>query len=142
LIALLVLLFPAASAETTLSFKRLDHQHRGPGIEQMEWHALVTDRAELNQKWDRYQMSGEPPRVGFAQRVGIFAGTGGSSSCPLYVHDVQLRRARDRIVVRLANRNDDNGCTDDWRASTFLLSITKKQLPSLEGFQVQVGRAR
>lgn len=133
-------MFVPAAAETTLAFKRVAHQNRGPTADEFKWRALVTQRSGLRHYWERFNMRGEPPRIGFKRRVAVFAGTGGSSSCPPYVEDVRLRRAERRLVVRIVTGRAQGACTDDWVRSTFVLSIRRQDLPPVNDFHVRVRR--
>lgn len=130
------LLLPlAALAETErLQFDRKEAQFHGPN--RFKWAAMARDRGDLRRLWDRYHQRGPLPIIGFENNVAILAGSVGSSSCPLHLHDLRLNRERKRIVVRMYM--SDGICTADVVARTFTLAVARSDLKPLQVGEVRV----
>lgn len=130
-----MLLPMAALADTEpLEFDRKGVQGRGP--DDFMWGAMARDRDDLRRLWDRYNQRGPLPVIRFRKNVAVLAGSGGSSSCPLRLHDLRLNREHERIVVRMYM--SDGVCTDDWRPRTFTVAVARSDLEPLPVRDVQV----
>lgn len=131
-------LAPAFAEGERLDFVRKGVQSRGP--DDSRWGAVAADRDELRRLWDRYEQKGRPPRVRFRKRVAALAGTGGSSSCPLRLHDLRLNRDRKRIVFRVYADlvEPGGGCTDDWVPRTFTVTVARSDLKPLQPNELRV----
>ena len=119
---------PAGGAGEEVPYREVAHQQRGPGG--FKWRAYATNRAELRAAWKRFELRGDPPRIGFDRRVAVLAGTGGSSSCPPSVGGLRLNRKEARIVVRIRiGAEGQAACTADWVPNTFVMSVKRSELP-------------
>jgi len=129
-VTLLIGAAPAAAGGERLRYREVIDQGRGPGTDRVKWRAYATDRSELRSAWERFNMRGELPRIGFERRVAVFAGTGGSSSCPPDLGGLRLKREEKRILVRiLIGTSGAGGCTADWMPRTFVVSVLRSDLP-------------
>ena len=123
-----LLLGTAQAAGDALRYREVAHQNRGP--DRFKWRTYVTDRSQLRAAWERFNLRGDPPRIGFERRVAIVAGTGGSSSCPPSIGGLRLNREERRIVVRIRiGAKGPAACTADWVPNTFVLSVRRSDVP-------------
>ncbi|HYO61808.1 MAG TPA: hypothetical protein VEU29_07905 [Actinomycetota bacterium] len=131
-------LAPAFAETEALDFVRKGVQSHGP--DDSRWGAVAVDRDELRRLWDRYEQKGRPPRVRFRTRVAALAGTGGSSTCPLRLHDLRLNRERKRILFRVYEHVPEpgGGCTDDWVPRTFTVTVARSDLKPLRPNELRV----
>ena len=121
---------PARAANEQLPYKQVAHQDRGPSGDHFKWRAYVTERSELRAAWERFNLRGDPPRIGFERRVAVIAGTGGSSSCPPSVGSLRLNREEKRVVVRIRiGAKGPAACTADWVPNTFVMAVRRSDVP-------------
>ena len=128
---------PAGAKPEPLGYVRKDVQRRGP--DKAKWGAGAPGRDRMKALWDRFNQKGQPPRIRFEDRVAVVAGTGGSGSCPMRLHDVRLHPARNRIVVRVyTEAPDDDLCSGDWVPRTFTVSVARRELKPLRPRRLDV----
>lgn len=121
---------PVLGAGTDLPYREITKRRRGPGAEYAKWRRFVTDRPELRRVWERFNLRGDLPNIGFERRIAVIGGTGGSSSCPLELRGLRLNREEKRITMRLrADTEGQNACTSDWVPYTFVTSAKRELLP-------------
>lgn len=121
---------PVLGAGTDLPYREITTQRHGPGTDYEKWRRFVTSRPELRRIWQRFNLRGDLPNIGFERRVAVIGGTGGSSSCPLELRALRLNRAERQITMRFrADTGGQNACTSDWVPYTSVASVKRELLP-------------
>jgi hypothetical protein len=90
---------------------------------------LAEEKAELQEVWERFGFEGVPPDIDWDSRIVLFAGTGESGTCPLFLNDVEFN-SEHRVIVLHADTNlpEDTECTADWTPRVFVIAMNADYL--------------
>jgi hypothetical protein len=99
-----------------------------------EFADIATTAGDATEVWQRFRLSGDTPQVDFDTTALLFVGFGESGSCPARFDGLAVDG--ERVEVALGWEGGPV-CTDDYNPRTFVLEVSRDELPD-GGFELTV----